>query len=120
MSPNPANSFLAEHARLLLESYRRLLGKDLMPPGERVQRAKALYEALFVAVSHDTAADPIFNYANLAAQRSCPTVTRRASASAARTADCSSAAAFMPRCGRCSSSSRRRKPGAVELKSSAS
>jgi hypothetical protein len=44
MSTNPANSFLAEHARLLLESYRRLLGKDLMPPGERVQRAKALYE----------------------------------------------------------------------------
>jgi MEKHLA domain len=82
MSPNPASSFLAEHVRLLLESYRRLLGKDLMPPGERVQRAKALYEAPFVVVSHDTAADPIFNYANLAAQRSCPTVTRRASASA--------------------------------------
>ncbi|HSQ06000.1 MAG TPA: MEKHLA domain-containing protein, partial [Burkholderiales bacterium] len=69
MVPCPENAYLADHAALLLESYRRLFGKELIPPGERLQRAKALYEAPFVVVSHDTAADPIFNYANLAAQR---------------------------------------------------
>lgn len=69
MAPNEDNDFLVEHARLLFDSYRRLLGRELAPPGESVARAKALYEAPFVVVSHDTAADPIFNYANLAAQR---------------------------------------------------
>jgi MEKHLA domain-containing protein len=69
VAPNEHNAYLAQHARLLLDSYRRLLGKDLIAPGESVQRAKALYEAPFVVVSHDTAADPVFNYANLAAQR---------------------------------------------------
>ena len=69
MKPGPDNLFFAEHARLLLDSYRRLTGKELVPAGDPEQRAKALYEADFVAVSHDTAPDPVFNYANLAAQR---------------------------------------------------
>lgn len=69
MAPNEKNGFLLEHACLLLDSYRRLLGRELVAPGERVARAKALYEAPFVVVSHDTAPDPIFNYANLSAQR---------------------------------------------------
>jgi len=69
MEPGPDNRFCAEHARLLLDSYRRLTGRELVPAGDPAQRAKALYEADFVVVSHDTAPDPVFNYANLAAQR---------------------------------------------------
>lgn len=69
MEPGPDNLYFAEHGRLLLDSFRRLTGKDLVPAGGLAQRAKALYEADFVVVSHDTAADPVFNYANLAAQR---------------------------------------------------
>ncbi len=69
MKPGPDNLFFSEHARLLLDSYRRLTGKELVPAGDLAQRAKALYEADFVVVSHDTAPDPVFNYANLAAQR---------------------------------------------------
>jgi hypothetical protein len=67
-APHPDNLFLADHARLLLASYRRLTGKELVPAGEPVLRAKTLYESDFVVVSHDTQADPVFNYANLAAQ----------------------------------------------------
>jgi len=66
--PNPNNRFMAEHARLLLDSHRRLTCRNLVPAGDPAQRAKALYEAAFVVVSHDTAPDPVFNYANLAAQ----------------------------------------------------
>lgn len=69
MEPGPHNRYMEEHARLLLDSYRHLTGKDLAPAGDPVQRAKNLYEAAFVVVSHDTAPDPVFNYANLAAQR---------------------------------------------------
>jgi hypothetical protein len=68
-APHPDNLFLADHARLLFESYRRLTGKELVPAGEPGQRAQALYESDFVVVSHDTQTDPVFNYANLAAQR---------------------------------------------------
>ncbi len=68
MAPGPDNRFMEEHAQLLLDSYRRLTGKDLVPAGDPQQRAKSLYEAAFVVVSHDTASDPVFNYANLAAQ----------------------------------------------------
>ncbi len=67
--PNRANSFLVEHALLLLDSYYWRLGRELVPHGDPVQRAQALYEAPFVVVSHDTAPEPVFNYANLAAQR---------------------------------------------------
>jgi len=69
MKPGPDNLFFAEHARLLLDSYRRLTGKELVPAGDPEQRAKALYEADFVVVSHDTKLEPVCDYANLAAQR---------------------------------------------------
>lgn len=69
MEPCEDNQFYVEHARLLLDSYRRLTGRELVPAGGMAQRAKALYQADFVVVSHDTAPDPVFNYANLAAQR---------------------------------------------------
>lgn len=69
MQPSEQNAYLAEHVELLLDSYERLLQAPLLPHGERVRRAQALYESPIVVVSHDTAADPVFNYANLAAQR---------------------------------------------------
>lgn len=63
--PSIDNEFLAEHAALLGESYLRLLGRPLIAemPGSK-EFAEALYYAAFAVVSHDTAADPIFNYAN--------------------------------------------------------
>lgn len=70
--PSPENAFLAEHARLLWDSHRRLTGRPLLPdadPRDPVAIAGALYHAPFVLLSHDTAADPLFNYANLTAQR---------------------------------------------------
>lgn len=68
--PCSANRFLLDHATLLLESYRRLIGRPLMPPCLSPElAARELYQAPFVVLSHDTAADPLFTYANLAAQR---------------------------------------------------
>jgi hypothetical protein len=52
---------------LLTESYRRLLGEDLVPPGRGPQW---LYDdAPFALLAHNTEADPRFVYANTTAQR---------------------------------------------------
>jgi hypothetical protein len=68
--PGPANAYLADHAAMLLRSYRHWTGRDLIDPTLTPESAaQALYQAPFVALSHDTAADPLFTYANLAAQR---------------------------------------------------
>ncbi len=70
--PEPAaeNDWLAGHAALLLASYRCWTGKDLLAPSaDEGQIAQALYHAPFVVLSHDTAVDPCFTYANLAGQR---------------------------------------------------
>lgn len=55
------------HVELYLASYRRLVGVELLPctaslSGE--ERARLLFTAPFVAVSHGTEADPLFNYGN--------------------------------------------------------
>lgn len=69
-APSLDNCFLADHAELLIGSYRRLTGRHLiMPEADRAAMYRALYEADFAVVSHGTQADPLFNYANLAAQR---------------------------------------------------
>jgi hypothetical protein len=65
--PSPANRFLEEHAALLIRSYHRLTGRELLPPGKDVGRQ--LFEAPFVVVSHDLRPDPVFSYGNLAALR---------------------------------------------------
>lgn len=59
-----------KQASLIIASYKHWLGLDLIDPllTEEAQ-AKALYEAAFVVVSHGTETDPIFNYANLNAQK---------------------------------------------------
>lgn len=68
--PGDSNFYLRDHALLLLASYRRLTGRDLLPAAlPALQAARDLYHAPFVVLSHDTATDPVFTYANLAAQR---------------------------------------------------
>lgn len=69
-APCPGNDFLAGHAALLMRSYRHWTGRDLVDPAlPAAAAARTLYEAPFVVLSHDTAADPRFTYANQAAQR---------------------------------------------------
>ena len=68
--PAAANDYRSEHVALLLRSHRRLTGRDLLAPAASpAATARALYHTPFVVLSHDTAADPVFTYANLAAQR---------------------------------------------------
>lgn len=68
--PNAANHFRLDHIGPIVESYQHLLGRTLLPPAlEGTTLAKALYHAPFALVSHDTQADPLFNYANLTAQQ---------------------------------------------------
>jgi len=64
--PSAENGFLTEHADLLISSYQRLTGKNLVAE-HQTNRAKALFEADFVLVSHGTENDPIFNYGNKSA-----------------------------------------------------
>jgi len=61
------NFFVETHelAKLLIESYRRATGRNLLdpepPPG---QEAEALFEAPFALLSHGTEPDPILQYGN--------------------------------------------------------
>lgn len=67
-APDAADHFHVEQARLLIDSYRRWTGRDLVDPGlSTPEQARALYEAPFVVASHGTEEDPVFNYANRAA-----------------------------------------------------
>lgn len=64
--PNPPradNHYLANHIELITRSFQNLLGYSLLPDSENL--AERLYYAPFVLLSHNTEADPIFNYANL-------------------------------------------------------
>jgi MEKHLA domain len=66
--PAEDNYFLSDHAALMSNSYQKLLGEKLMPENLTNEKlGKALFYAPFVVVSHNTAADPVFNYANLKA-----------------------------------------------------
>ena len=59
-------------ASLLIDSYQRLLGMDLCPPGWATLSGAAswLYEeAPFALLAHDASADPLFVYANRTAQQ---------------------------------------------------
>jgi hypothetical protein len=66
--PNQTTHFHLEQALLLKNSYRQLLSKDLMPDTQADEAfAEQLFLAPFAVVSHNTASDPVFNYANLKA-----------------------------------------------------
>lgn len=63
--PSEQNQYLVEHINLLRQSFRRLVGRDLIDPTlTELEAARAIYHAPFVVVSHDASPDPIFNYAN--------------------------------------------------------
>lgn len=68
--PELGNRYQAAHALLIATSHLRLLGRELLPAdGDPGEFARRLYHAPCVVLAHDTAADPVFFYANLAAQR---------------------------------------------------
>jgi hypothetical protein len=56
---------IVEWSKLLLDSYRHWIGKDLIErtPNAK-QEARMLFEASFVVVSHGAEPDPILNYGN--------------------------------------------------------
>lgn len=65
--PCTENQFALEAADLLCLSFKRLTGKPLLASGADL--GQRLYEAPFAVLAHDTQPDPIFFYANLAAQK---------------------------------------------------
>jgi len=67
--PQPAesNDYLAGHVQLLRDSLRALTGRDLISSElSPVEAASQIFHAPFVVLSHNTDADPILTYANLA------------------------------------------------------
>ena len=66
--PTEKNNFLVEHVLDIRNSYRQLLIKELIADVQSDEQfARQLFYAPFAVVSHDTASDPVFNYANLKA-----------------------------------------------------
>ena len=61
--PGPDNRYHQAHVELLLDSYRRLLGKP-MPDTTGDDLGRVIYEADFALLSHNTDPDPLFNYGN--------------------------------------------------------
>ena len=67
-APGPDNYYWVDHINRLRQSYRTLLGEDLVEPTlDALEAAKTIFHAPYVVVSHGTEADPIFNYGNQAA-----------------------------------------------------
>jgi len=63
--PNPQNDYLRPHALILLRSFTHWTGRALVDPDlSEAEQARQLFLAPFVVLSHTTAADPLFNYAN--------------------------------------------------------
>lgn len=68
IEPGPENDYLCGHAELLISSYRRMTGRELVEgKGSREETARALFEAPYGVVSHGIGEDPVFNYGNRAA-----------------------------------------------------
>ncbi len=63
--PCEKNNFLIEHTEVIRHSYQHWLLDELIAgSASELDFAKQLFEADFAVVTHNTAADPIFNYAN--------------------------------------------------------
>jgi hypothetical protein len=66
--PGPENTWLCGHAELLIASYRRITGRELVErKASPAETARSLYEAPYGVVSHGLSEDPVFNYGNRAA-----------------------------------------------------
>ncbi|MCO4756780.1 MAG: MEKHLA domain-containing protein [Oceanospirillaceae bacterium] len=66
------NESIIQLSQIIIQSFHERLGNPLsnLPDSATQQQlAQALYEAPYVVLAHDGAADPCFTYANLAAQR---------------------------------------------------
>jgi hypothetical protein len=64
----PAEPATIAHVQLLLDSFARRLGRELVSrEGSAGEQAARLFYASFVVVSHGTEADPVLNYGNAAA-----------------------------------------------------
>ncbi|HEY8119544.1 MAG TPA: MEKHLA domain-containing protein [Methylophilaceae bacterium] len=64
------SSFLQKQTKILCDSYRHWTGLCLVDDlGDISRTVKNLFEAPYAVASHDTQADPIFNYANQQAQQ---------------------------------------------------
>ena len=63
--PCTDNDYLGEQAKLILSSLFRMTGRNLVESGlSDKDRYRSLFEAPFCVVSHNTEADPVFNYGN--------------------------------------------------------
>ena len=63
--PSEENRFQHDHAKLLLQSFRTLTGRDFIPGAfDSEQEARLLFEAPFFVASHDGGEDPILTYGN--------------------------------------------------------
>ena len=63
--PCTGNEYLGEQAELILSSLYRMTGRNLVDSGlPDTDRYRALFEAPLCVVSHNTEADPVFNYGN--------------------------------------------------------
>jgi hypothetical protein len=59
---------LVTHTAALLDSFARLLGRELVPrSGDAEEDARRLYAAPFAALSHGCEADPVLNFGNAVA-----------------------------------------------------
>lgn len=64
-APAEENGFLYPHVALLRDSLRHWTGHELVDPRmDDKEAARYLFLAPFAVASHDTAKDPLFNYAN--------------------------------------------------------
>ncbi len=63
--PSSDNGYLADHVEILLDSYRRALGRPLFADlDSSTATARALFFADFAILSSGTESDPLFSYAN--------------------------------------------------------
>ena len=63
--PSEANYYLHDHVGRMLASWHHWTGRYLIDPKlSKPEQARRLFNAPFVVLSHDTASDPMLNYAN--------------------------------------------------------
>ncbi len=67
--PSSSNAYDAAHLALVFASYQKLLGQPLFAAAGQSNAAELAYHAKFALLTHDASSDPLFNYANLTAQR---------------------------------------------------
>ena len=68
MTPLWQQPAVVRQTQLILNSYHRWLGKELIErSGDEIDEAQRLFDAPFVVVSHGTQDDPVLNYGNATA-----------------------------------------------------